>query len=291
MQRLDGVQTADRHGFLAGQTQRFAGVAICELERNNAHAHKVRTVDTFKVFSDHGLDAQQRRTLGRPVTGRARAILFAAKDHQRCVGVLIGHRRVKDRRLFAIGALGIAALDAVQHFVLDADVGECAAHHHLVVAATRPVRVEFAHRNLTFHQILTGRRAFLERPGRRDVVGGDHVTQNRQHFGVLDVADRARFLAHVLEIGRVLHIGRLRRPVIGHAVRHFDALPLFVAFEDVRILLLEGGACHGFLDQFRNLLGRGPDVFQVDVIAVLVLPQHTVGGCPTGSTCRSGHSR
>ena len=72
------------------------------------------------------------------------------------------HSRVKDRGLFAIGAFGITTLNTVQHFVLDTDVGECAAHHDLVVTTAATVRVEFTHRHLTFHQILTRWRGFLE---------------------------------------------------------------------------------------------------------------------------------
>src|SRR3546814_4300664 len=52
-----------------------------------------------------------------------------------------------DRQLFA-GAVSLAevlreaALHAVEHLVADADVGEGAAHHHIVVAAARAVAVE-----------------------------------------------------------------------------------------------------------------------------------------------------
>ena len=56
---------------------------------------------------------------------------------------LVAHRGVVDRHLLA-GRLvqGPAAFDALQHLVLDADVGEGAAHHDLVVAAAGAVAVE-----------------------------------------------------------------------------------------------------------------------------------------------------
>ena len=53
---------------------------------------------------------------------------------------LVLHRRVVDRHLLAARHVQrVAAFDAVEHLVLDADVGEGAAHHHVVVAAARTV--------------------------------------------------------------------------------------------------------------------------------------------------------
>ncbi|MNG24861.1 hypothetical protein D3C84_1096350 [compost metagenome] len=49
---------------------------------------------------------------------------------------MVAHGGVVDRQFFAGGdVVGVAAFFAVEHFVADADVGEGAAHHHLVVAA------------------------------------------------------------------------------------------------------------------------------------------------------------
>ena len=63
-------------------------------------------------------------------------------DERRALG-LVGHRGVEDRHLGALGQLQRdAALGARRHQVADADVGERAAHHDLVVAAARAVAVE-----------------------------------------------------------------------------------------------------------------------------------------------------
>ena len=57
------------------------------------------------------------------------------------LGVL--HRRVVDRHLLAVRhEARDAALGARRELVAQADVGERAAHHHLVVAAPRAVGVE-----------------------------------------------------------------------------------------------------------------------------------------------------
>ena len=107
----------------------------------------------------------------------------------------------------------------LHHLVLDADVGEGAAHHHFVVAAPRAVLVEVDRAHLMLDQILPGRARGLDRAGGRNVVGGDRIEEERQNARVLDVGDRDRRLGQPLEIGRVLHIGRADVPGVGLAGR------------------------------------------------------------------------
>ena len=77
---------------------------------------------------------EQVRALGGPVARRARPVLLAGQDAQRDALLGGGHRRLVDRRLLAVPD-GDAALGARRELVAQADVGERAAHHHLVVAA------------------------------------------------------------------------------------------------------------------------------------------------------------
>ena len=107
-------------------------------------------MDAFKALCDHSFDTQQRRAFGRPVAGGPSTILLAAKDHQWRVRRLMRHGSIKDRGLLAVWPKGIAALNPIQHLVLDADVGEGTAHHHFMVASARTVRVKLAWLHLTF---------------------------------------------------------------------------------------------------------------------------------------------
>jgi hypothetical protein len=75
---------------------------------------------------------------------------------------------------------GVAAFLAAEHQVLDADVGEGAAHHHVVVAAARAVGVEVGRLHAARHQEAARRRVLLDVAGRRDVVGGDRVAEQAQ---------------------------------------------------------------------------------------------------------------
>ena len=83
-----------------------------------------------------------------------------------------------------------AAFDARHHLVLDADVGEGAAHHHLVIAAPRAVLVEVLRPHLMVAQVFAGRAFFLDRAGRRDVVGRDRVEEQAEDARIDDVLDR-----------------------------------------------------------------------------------------------------
>ena len=103
------------------------------------------------------------------------------------------------------------------------------------------------------------------------MVGCDHIAQNGKNLGTGKVGDFTRVLGHTLEIRWVLDVGRCRRPVVCFGIGCLNSLPLFVAFEDVSILFQERFAGHSFLNQCVDLSRCWPDVFQEDVVAVLVL--------------------
>ena len=154
------------------------------------------------------------------------------------------------------------------HLVLDADVGEGAAHHDLVVAAPRAVLVEVGDRDLVLLQVLAGRRGGPDGAGGRDVVGGDRIEEQAEDAGVDDVGHRLRLLGHALEIGRVLHVGRADVPLEGEAARDLDRPPVLVAREDVGVAGREQLARHRAVDEVRDLRRGRPDVLEEDRLAV-----------------------
>ena len=102
-------------------------------------------MDALEALGEHRADAEQLRTLRRPVARRARAVLLAREHDERHALARVLHRRVVDRHLLAVGQVQRdAALGAGRELVAQPHVGERAAHHHLVVAAARAVRVEVA---------------------------------------------------------------------------------------------------------------------------------------------------
>src|SRR5699024_11099356 len=78
----------DGEGLGAVEPERLSRLAGGELQRQDAHADEVRAVDALEALSDDGLDAEQLRALGGPVTRGSRAVLLATEDDQRDAGGL-----------------------------------------------------------------------------------------------------------------------------------------------------------------------------------------------------------
>src|SRR5471030_1551504 len=279
--------------FLAGDAQRFDAVVADELQRQHAHADQVGAVDAFERAHDHGLHAQQLGALGGPVARRAGAVLFAAEHHRRRAFGDILHRRVVDRQLFAARLVdGDAAFDrrtvglGRDHAVLDTHVGEGAAHHDLVVAATRAVGVEVGLQHAVGQQPFTGRAVFLDRTGWRDVVGGDRVAEHDQRARAGD-AGGGRFLHHLeaVEERRLGDVGR-GRPVVDIAFGRRDVFPQLARVAlDVGVVGLEDFRIHRELHQLGDLFRAWPDVAEVDVLTVFAFTyglRHQVDGHVAG---------
>ncbi len=120
-------------------------------------------MDAFERLSDDGLYAEQVGALGGPVARRAVAVFDTGEHDERHAFGLIALRGIVDGRALARRLVdGVAAFDDVagvilDHEVLDADVGERAAHHDFVVAAARSVLVEVGGRHALGDEILSGR--------------------------------------------------------------------------------------------------------------------------------------
>ena len=247
-------------------------------------------MNTLKAFRNHGFNPQKRSAFCRPIAAGAGTILFAAKDDQWGALLLIGHCRVKDRHLASVWTECVAALDPIEHLILDADIGEGAAHHHLVIAATRAIGVELSRADLALGEIFTSWGCVFERAGGRDMIRGDHITQNCHNLGVLKIGDLVSFHRNALEIGWILHIGRGGGPIVGFLIGHIHGLPFLIALKHIGIFRQEGLTGHRRFHHFGNLLRGGPDVFEVDVIAVAVLANHICGQVNVQSASQSiGH--
>ena len=105
------------------------------------------------------------------------------------------------------------------------------------------------------------------------MIGSDGIEEKAEHARVDNVAQRLRIARHAGEIGRVLHVGRFLVPRIGQRRLHRDAAPVGIALEHVGIFfgehLLGDGLAHDGVD----LAARRPDIFQKDLVPLLVHAQ------------------
>ena len=100
-------------------------------------------MDSLIRLGDDRLDAQQKRSLGGPVTTRAHAVVLATDDHQRDASRLVGQRSLVHGLDVAIGEVGgEAAFGFGCQLVANSDVGEGPPGHHPIIAAPRSVGVE-----------------------------------------------------------------------------------------------------------------------------------------------------
>src|SRR5690606_4056593 len=198
---------------------------------------------------------------------------------------LIAHRRVVDRKLLAAWLVeSVTAFFAAEHFVLDTNIGEGAAHHHFMVAPSRTVGVEVFRLHAQLLQVQAWLRARLDVARWRNVVGSDRVAEQGENAGAFDITGWLWRLPDVFEKWRVLHIAGIVVPGIGIARCHGNGLPMLVTGEYVSVTRAEHlpvDLGHGFV----HFSAARPDVFQIDRLVLRIVAQRFtvhIDSCGTG---------
>ena len=136
-------------------------------------------MDPLEALGQHGTHPEQQGPLGRPVPRRPRAVVLAGEHHERDALVAVALGGLEDLELLATRQVpGDASLHAGHQGVAQPEVGEGAAHHHLVVASPGAEGVEVALRHPVVEEPAPGRPGGRDRAGRGDVVGGDAVAEH-----------------------------------------------------------------------------------------------------------------
>ena len=231
-------------------------------------------MDAFERLRDHRTHAEQARALGGPVARRAAAVLLAREHHERDASGRIRLRGVVDGLLRAreevpgVPALHDVAIGVGQEQVLEADVRERAADHHLVVAAPAPIGVEVLARDAVLGEVPAGGAVQLDGSRRGDVVGRHGVTQEREDARARDRSDRRRLHRQALEVRGPPHVRGVRVPRERVAQRGRKARPARIPREDVGVVLDEHPAVDGRPDDRLDLRGARPDVAEEHLGAV-----------------------
>ena len=153
--------------FVTGQPQALMAVAILKHQGQHAHADEVGAMNTLEALDNDRFDAKQACTFGGPVATGAGTVFLAGEHHQGRLFALVAHGRIVNAEFVARWNVhGIATFHTLNHLVADSDIGERAAHHHLVIAAPRAVGVEIDDVDAVLLQVLTCRAVSLDGAGR-----------------------------------------------------------------------------------------------------------------------------
>src|SRR5207253_905719 len=101
--------------------------------------------------------------------------------------------------------------------------------------------------------------------------------EHREHARADDVRDaRRRLWREVLEEGRLLHVGRLRIPLVELSRRRRHRLPEAVALEDLPVFLGEELPLEHPAGYLIDLFGAWPDVLEEHRLAILVVADRLI---------------
>ena len=247
-------------------------------------------MDALVALRDHRAHAEQVRPLRRPVARRARSVLLAGEHDERDAFGAVALGGVEDRHLLARRDVHRPrSLGPGHELVAEADVRERAAHHHLVVAAPRAVRVEVLALDAVLDEVAAGRRVRLDRAGGRDVVRRHRVADRDEAARADDVLDGVRLGRHAVEVRREPDVRRVWIPGEELALGHRQRAPRLVAREHVRVRRAEHLLADRAGDRLAHLVRRRPDVGEEDVLAVRARRRsaRSRGRCPCARRART----
>src|SRR5271156_1209510 len=116
--------------------------------------------------------------------------------------------------------------------------------------------------------MFSGGAVFLDGAGGRNVIGGNAVAEHREDARVVDLFDRRRLNLHTLEIRSAADVGGIFFPGVGLAFGDVEAAPALVAGKNLGVAFREHLGGDGFFDGFFDFALRGPDVGEVNRLAV-----------------------
>ena len=233
-------------------------------------------MDALVTCGYHGTHTLQSGALGCPVTGTSGTILDAREHNERCALLHVTHCRVVDADdLAGRKVLRPVSFLTIRESVLDADVAKRSPHHDVVMPAPGAKRVEVDGFHTTIDEPTAGRPVLRDSPCWRNVIGGDGVTEEREHARPLDVGERGRFVG---EVGEERRLGDVRRlwvpsvaPTFGLGGRQL--LPRIRPREHVRVLPLEHLRFERLRYRLCDLFRPRPDVLQEYGLTVLAHAQ------------------
>lgn len=274
---LGDVSQVEGEGFLSSESQYVSILAFLVLQRDNTELYEVGAVDALVGDGNDGLYAEQRGSLGGPIARGARAVELSSEDDEWGASLDVALRGVVDGELLASGLMdGDRALFADQ-LVQQADVGEGTAGHDLVVTTARTVRVEVLALDSALSEEARSGGILGDVSGGRNVIGSDEISEIEQARGALDLSHGSVRLGHALEVRGRVNVGGGSVPRVHGLAGGLERGPRGGSLRDARVHLLELLCDYRLGYNGLNLVVRGPDVLQEDILASSVLSDWILG--------------
>ena len=172
--------------LLTGEAQGGGGLTLQELERNDAHANQVTTVDPLVTLSNNCSYPEEERSLGGPVSAGAAAIILPCQNDEVSfsLGVLLG--RIEHVQYGPRGNVNSLGCGLPNELVDEPNVAEGSPGHHSVVASPGPEAVELPGCEALAVQEPSGRGLPGDGARGRDVVCRHGVAEVQQSVRLSD---------------------------------------------------------------------------------------------------------
>ena len=105
------------------------------------------------------------------------------------------------------------------------------------------------------------------------MIGRHRVADPDEAAGAGEVLDDSGLAWHAVEVRWASHVRRVGIPLEEVALRNRQLAPRRITGEDIRVRAREHLAAHCARDRLLDLLGARPQITQIDIVSVAVLPE------------------
>jgi len=164
-------------------------------------------MDSLVALSDNSFDALEVGSLGGPIAGGARAVLFASQNNELLARIDVLLSSVEDSHFLARGDVDGGGTDLRHHLVDEANVGKGSTSHDLVVTSAGSVGVVVLSSDAALLKVSSSGGVLGDLTSWGDVISRDRVTNVEQAVSTNNVRDSRRDDLGRLEEGRVVNVG------------------------------------------------------------------------------------
>ena len=253
----------------SSQTERVSVLSLLELKRHNTHSNQVGAMNTLVRLGNDSLNTLEERTLGGPITRGTRSVSLTSQDNEGVSLLDVLLSSIKHIHHLLGGAIDGLGSGLANELVDQTDVGEGTTGHDLVVTTPGTVGVELLGLNTVLVEVTGSGGLARDVSGGGDVIGGDRVSDVQQDVGTLDVGGLGGLEGHAVKVRGKTDVGGLGVPLVQGGLVDLEVLPRLRSGLDVLVDVLEEGGLDDVGDDLLDLLLRGPDVLQEDLLSVL----------------------